>query len=65
MAKKKASKAGRPPLPKDERLAVAMTVRFTEEEKALLERAAEVNAAKIRGFVRDAAIAEARRLLGE
>lgn len=65
MAKKAAKRAGRPPLPEDERLANGVTVRFTDEQHELLERAAAASGATVRAFLRDAGIEKARRVLGE
>lgn len=64
MAKKKAKKAGRPPLPEEQRLASLVTVRFTEEDHAALEEAASFTGSTIREFVRSAASEKARRVLG-
>lgn len=65
MAKKRANKGGRPPLPEDERLAKGVTVRFTDEHFGLMERAAEAKGVTIRAFLREAGVDAARRVLGE
>ena len=41
MAKKKATKAGRPPLPAEERRESFISVRLTTEQRELIDRAAE------------------------
>ena len=64
--KKKARKAGRPPLPEDERRESPVPVRFRDEERQLIDRAAEkLEIRSVSAFVRDAAVKEARRVLGE
>jgi hypothetical protein len=63
MAKKVAKRAGRPPLPKGERLDEAVRVRFRPDELELIGRV--VTEGERAKFIRDAAVAEARRRLGE
>ena len=65
MAKKKAKKAGRPPLPDDERLGSPSPVRFKDDERSLIERASESTGLAFSAFVRHAAVEKARRVLGE
>lgn len=66
MAKKAAKKAGRPPLPEDERRESPIPVRFKDDERKMIDRATEaLDLRSVSAFIRDAAIEKARRVLGE
>lgn len=71
MAKKAARKAiakrgvGRPPKDESERLANPIPVGFSDEQLSIVDRAIEASGVKRSEFIREAAMKEARRVLGE
>ena len=65
MAKKRPTRAGRKPLPAEERLGDVLHVRVSADQLAIIERAAALKDGKVATYVRDAALEQARRDLGE
>lgn len=55
------ARMGRPPIPAEERRGERITVRFTDEERAELERVAQVAGLPIAEWIRTAALRAARR----
>lgn len=62
---KKASKRGRPPLPEDERLGEVAKFRLSSEDRDLIDAAAAKLEKPFGAFVRDSALARARRVLSD
>ncbi|MBU8820619.1 MULTISPECIES: plasmid mobilization protein [Mycolicibacterium] len=52
---------GRPPLKAGQRRSAAVPVRFTEEEREIIDSAAEADGQAVSAWVRDRALAAARR----
>lgn len=54
-------RTGRPPLPADQRRSVRLPILLTEAERATLGEAAEKAGTDVTTFVREAALAKAKR----
>jgi hypothetical protein len=60
-AKRAAKGPGRPPLPDADRLEAPLRVRFTADERELVEKAASVAGVSVSGYIRDVTLDAARR----